>query len=90
MSKVNQMQMQDTQDEWDALDWEFGIEFVFADSADAHDPCFVVMPGGAALSLNHHDGEGVDIARAKWIVDACNDKLRRIRDELEWRTPPHD
>jgi hypothetical protein len=56
-------------------DWPVG-EFAFHDEPGAHDPCYVVMPGGAMLPLNHHAGEGVDIARAKFIVDACNAALR--------------
>jgi len=47
----------------------------FKDEPGAHDPCYVVMPGGAMLELNHHAGEGVDIARAKFIVAACNAAL---------------
>lgn len=47
-------------------------EFGFYDNPGEHDPCYVVMPGGAMLALNHHAGEGVDIARAKFIVAACN------------------
>ena len=46
--------------------------FKFLDDPGEHDPCYVVMPGGAMLSLNHHAAPGVDIARAKFIVDACN------------------
>ena len=82
MAKVNQMAMQDEIDAWDALDWPLHEDFRFADVAGAHAPCFVVMPGGAAIALNHHDGSGVDVARAQWIVDACNDKLRRMMAEL--------
>lgn len=49
--------------------------FTFHDEPGEHDPCYVVMPDGAMLPLNHHAGEGVDIARAKFIVAACNAAL---------------
>src|ERR1035437_5227826 len=49
--------------------------FVFEDSPGEHDPCFVICPGGKVLEFNDHAGEGVDIARAKFIVDACNAAL---------------
>lgn len=56
-------------------DWPEG-EFKFIDDdPGAHDPCYVVMPGGACLVVNHHAGPGVDIARAKFIVAACNAAL---------------
>lgn len=57
-------------------DWPDDI-FRFVDESGEHDPCYVVMPGGAMLPLNHHAGEGVDIARAKFIVAACNAALSR-------------
>lgn len=46
--------------------------FTFRDEPGEHDPCYVVMPGSAMLPLNHHAVPGVDIARAKFIVAACN------------------
>lgn len=55
-------------------DWP-DAPFTFLDEPGEHDPCYVVMPGGAMLSLNHHATPGVDIARAKFIVDACNAAL---------------
>lgn len=55
-----------------ACDWPADGRFTFHDEPGAHDPCYVVMPGGSALPLNHNDGEGVDVARAKFIVAACN------------------
>lgn len=58
----------------DACDWPIG-EFTFLDEPGEHDPCYVIMPGGAMLPVNHHAGEGVDIARAKFIIAACNEKL---------------
>jgi hypothetical protein len=59
-------------------DWPEGVLFAFHDNPGAHDPCYVVMPGGAMLALNHHAGEGVDIARARFIIDACNAALLRM------------
>jgi hypothetical protein len=56
-------------------DWPSDQNFTFRDDPGEHDPCYVVMPGGATLVVNHHAGEGVDIARAKFIVDACNAAL---------------
>lgn len=55
-------------------DWPSG-EFWFKDEPGEHDPCYVVMPGGAMLPINHHAGPGVDIARAKFIIAACNRAL---------------
>jgi len=56
-------------------DWPDDQPFSFRDERGEHDPCYVVMPGGAMLPLNHHNAEGVDIARAKFIIEACNQKL---------------
>jgi hypothetical protein len=53
---------------------EKGI-FSFVDSPGEHNPCYVVMPGGAMLEFNHHAGDGVDVARARFIVGACNVRL---------------
>lgn len=61
-----------------ACDWPNGW-FTFHDDPGEHDPCYVVMPGGASLPLNHHNGEGVDIARAKFIIAACNAALSDSR-----------
>lgn len=72
------------------LDWPES-PFFFYDSAGEHDPCYVGMPGNSGgLALNHHAVEGVDIARAKWIVDACNARLPWVieswrREEADWR-----
>lgn len=55
--------------------WPSGALFTFHDLPGAHDPCYVVMPGGAALEFNHDGGEGVDIARAKFVIAACNRAL---------------
>ena len=57
-------------------DWPVDKPFTFYDEPGEHDPCYVVMPGGAMLPLNHHAGPGVDIARARFIVKACNAALR--------------
>jgi hypothetical protein len=57
------------------LDWPVGKQFRFFDEPGEHDPCYVVMPDGAMLPVNHHAATGVDIARAKWIVAACNAAL---------------
>lgn len=58
-----------------ACDWPSDRQFTFHDEPGDHDPCYVVMPDGASLPLNHHAGEGVDIARAKFIIAACNAAL---------------
>lgn len=63
------------------LDWPGDADFYVHDDPDAHAPCYVVMPGGAMIALNHHAGEGVDLARANWIAKACNDYLLRLRRE---------
>lgn len=64
-----------------ACDWP-DAPFTFYDEPGEHDPCYVVMPGGAMLSLNHHAGIGVDIARAKFIIAACNSAL--AGDAARW------
>jgi hypothetical protein len=57
-------------------DWPTG-DFTYFDPTpdDFHTPCYVVMPGGASLSLAHHCGAGVDEARARFIIAACNAAL---------------
>lgn len=57
------------------LDWPEGGQFRFVDEPGEHEPCYVVMPDGAMLPLNHHAGLGVDIARARFIINACNAAL---------------
>jgi hypothetical protein len=57
-----------------ACDWP-AEPFKFFDEPGEHDPCYVCMPGGALLPLNHHGTNGVDQARARFIVDACNAAL---------------
>jgi hypothetical protein len=49
--------------------------FSFLDEPGEHDPCYIVMPGGSCLPVNHHATPGVDIARAKFIIAACNAAL---------------
>lgn len=46
--------------------------FGFVDEPGEHDPCYLIMPGGAMLSFCHHATNGVDQARAQWIQRACN------------------
>jgi hypothetical protein len=57
------------------LEWPAGERFTFHDDPGEHEPCYVVMPGGGAIPLNHHDRNGVDQARARFIVNACNAAL---------------
>lgn len=47
-------------------------EFTFRDEPGKHDPCYIVMPDGACLPVNHWNDETTDVARAEWIVAACN------------------
>jgi hypothetical protein len=71
------------------LGWPEGAQFTFMDEPGEHDPCYVVLPNGAMLALNHDCREGVDIARAHWIVGACNarlaalDEAARMRERVE-------
>ncbi len=62
-----------------ALGWPVGVPFTFYDSPGEHDPCFVVMPGGCSLPLNHCATAEMDIARAKFIIDACNAALAKLQ-----------
>jgi hypothetical protein len=57
-------------------DWPNGGRFSVHDMPGEHDPCYLIMPGGATLALNHHAQNGVDQARAQFIADACNVALR--------------
>jgi hypothetical protein len=59
-------------------------DFKFLDEPGEHDPCYVVMPGGSCLSLNHHAVNGTDQCRARFIIDACNEKLKRLRAGRRW------
>lgn len=60
-------------------DWPIDTAFQFKDEPGEHDPCYVIMPGGAMLPLAHHAINGTDQARAQFIVDACNEKLRKLQ-----------
>lgn len=65
---------------WQAkADWPADKMFEVVDEPGEHDPCYVVMPGGSMLPLNHHATNGVDQARALFIVGACNDALLRLQ-----------
>lgn len=69
-------------------EWPSEKLFSFVDDPGEHDPCYVVMPDGAMLPLNHHATPGVDIARARFIVAACNaalesDESRYIPDIIK-------
>lgn len=79
MSKVWREHHERVVEQFAALDWPADADFAVVDEPGAHDPCFVVMPGGAMIEFNHHAGEGVDLARANWIAEACNQRLRRER-----------
>lgn len=68
-------------DAWPAeCEWSAG-PFTVRDEPGEHDPCYLVMPGGPMLALNHHARNGVDQARAKFIADACNS---RPSDDTLW------
>jgi len=58
-----------------ALCWPKSARFEFEDEPGEHDPCWLILPGGEKLALNHHATNGVDQARAKFIADACNSAL---------------
>lgn len=62
-------------------DWP-DAPFTLHDEPGEHDPCYVVMPGGSSLAVNHHATPGVDIARAKFIVAACNAALALPTEKL--------
>lgn len=62
-----------------ALGWPVGVPFTFYDSPGEHDPCFVVMPGGCSLPLNHCATAEMDIERAMFIIDACNAALEKMQ-----------
>lgn len=79
----------ETRDELIACDWPLNEVFRFydPDTSDIHGPVFLIMPGGAMVKFHHHGSETVDIARAKWIMDACN---ARIADALSRSAPAGD
>lgn len=64
-------------------DWPSGRLFTFMDDPGEHNPCYVVMPDGACIALNHHARPGVDIARAKFIIAACNAATGLTEAQLE-------
>ena len=68
---------------FDQLQWYLDNKkppFSFHDEPGEHDPCYVVMPGGMTLPLNHDARPGVDIARAKWIIKLCNIALKAVAE----------
>ena len=90
MSKAWQEEHQRIADIFASLDWPTDGEFSFLDSPGAHNPCFAVMPGGAALAFNHHDGDDVDLARAEFVINACNEALRKLRRETSRVIDPQE
>lgn len=64
----------------EACDWPSGQTFRVHDEPGEHDPCYLIMPGGAMLPFVHHGINGVDQARAQFIADACNAALERLND----------
>jgi hypothetical protein len=69
--------MNHLQDVLKRCDWPVS-PFQFKDEPGEHDPCYIIMPGGAVIPLAHHALNGVDQARAQFIVEACNEKLARL------------
>lgn len=70
-----------------ACDWQEGDLFYVNDDPDEHKPCYLVMPDGACLVLNHHATNGVDQARAQFIADCCNQVLCPIQAPNEAVAP---
>ena len=70
-------------DDLSACEFPAGVAFGFHDEPGEHDPCYVVLPGGAMIAFNHDARPGVDIARAKFVRDACNAALRAPRSAPE-------
>jgi hypothetical protein len=56
--------------------------FTVRDEPGEHDPCYVVMPGGGMLPFVHHAKNGVDQARARFVVNACNAARRGMAAHL--------
>lgn len=81
MSKAWREHHEKLAQQFNACDWPGDADFSIHDDPDPHRPVYIVMPGGAMIELNHHAGDGVDCARAEWIVEACNQRLRRERGE---------
>ena len=63
------------------VEWPAGGSFRFHDDPSEHDPCYVIMPGGAMLAFNHDARPGVDIARAKFVQAACNALLAAMIEQ---------
>lgn len=58
----------------DGCDWPAKL-FTMQDEPGEHDPCYLICPDGAMIPFCHHDTNGVDQARVKFIMDACNAAL---------------
>lgn len=63
--------------DFSACEWPADTDFGFHDDPGEHDPCYVVMPGGAMIAFNHDARPGVDIARARFVQAACNFALTK-------------
>lgn len=61
--------------------------FGFRNEPGEHDPCYVVMPDGHLLALNHYNDATTDIARAKFIIQACNDRLSKCLCGAQLKVP---
>jgi hypothetical protein len=81
MSRVWREHSERIAEEFNACDWPGDGAFTMTDDPDPHKPCTLWMPDGAGLEFCHHDTNGVDQARCKWIMDACNQRLERERGE---------
>lgn len=60
--------------------WPAGGRFKVYDPEpdNHHSALYVVLPDGLCVNVSGHDGEGVDIARAHFIADACNAALASV------------
>jgi hypothetical protein len=56
-------------------DWPQDRDFTFFDEPGEHDPCYLIDPSGQMHAFNGHAGEGVDIARARFIMRRLNAKI---------------
>lgn len=52
-----------------------GASFAFSDEPGEHDPCHVVLPGGAMVAFAHCAEPDMDVARALFVARACNAAL---------------
>lgn len=73
--RLDKMERLDLQALISACQFPVGVPVAFHDEPGAHDPCYVVLPGGAMLELNHWGDELTDVARAVFIVRSCNAAL---------------